>query len=43
MNELLAESVDDWMIELLEGIWEHAEIDTEVGKLPSTSHEVCGN
>ncbi|MBX3178846.1 MAG: hypothetical protein KF886_15940 [Candidatus Hydrogenedentes bacterium] len=43
LNELLGPSPwTDRMIELLDGIWEHAEIDTEVGKLPSTSHEVCG-
>ena len=43
LNELLGPSPwTDRMIGLLDGIWEHATIDTEVGKLPSTSHEVCG-
>ncbi len=43
LNELLGPSPwTDRMIGLLDGIWEHAEIDTEVGKLPSISHEVCG-
>jgi hypothetical protein len=43
MNELLGPSPwTDRMIDLLDGVWKHATIDTEVGKLPSTSHEVCG-
>lgn len=43
LNELLGPSPwTDRMLGLLDGIWEHAKIDTEVGKLPSTSHEVCG-
>ncbi len=32
----------DRMLELLDAVWEHAEIETEVGMLPSTSHEVAG-
>lgn len=30
------------MLGLVDDIWKHATIDTEVGRLPSTSHEVAG-
>lgn len=43
LTELLGPSPwSDRMLELLDEIWKHATIDTEVGKLPSTSHEVAG-
>ena len=32
----------DRMLALLDDIWKHCEHDSEVGKLPSTSHEVAG-
>jgi hypothetical protein len=31
------------MVGLLDAMWEHADIETEVGKVPANSHEVCGN
>lgn len=43
LNELLGPS--PWtnrMIELVNGVWEHADTESEVGPLPSTSHEVSG-
>ncbi len=44
LNELLGPSPwTDRMLGLLDGIWEHATIDSEVGMLPSTSHEVSGD
>jgi len=43
LTELLGPSPwSDRMLDLLDDIWKQATIDTEVGKLPSTSHEVCG-
>lgn len=44
LTELLGPSPwSERMLGLLEDIWKHAEKDTEVGLLPSTSHEVCGD
>jgi hypothetical protein len=31
------------MIGLMDDIWKHAEVDTEVGRIPAASHEVCGD
>jgi hypothetical protein len=33
----------DRMIELIDDVWKHAAKSSEVGPLPSTSHEVCGD
>ncbi len=33
----------DRMLELIDGVWQHAGIETEAGKLPTTSHEVAGD
>ncbi len=44
VTELLGQSPwSDRMLELLDDIWRHGAIETEVGPLPSTSHEVCGD
>jgi hypothetical protein len=43
MTELMGPSPwCDRMLGLLDDIWANAAVETEVGKLPSTSHEVCG-
>lgn len=43
VTELLGPSPwSDRMLGLLDDIWKHGEEQTEVGVLPSTSHEVCG-
>lgn len=44
LTELLGPSPwSDRMLRLLDDILKNAAYDTEVGKLPSTSHEVCGD
>lgn len=44
LTELLGPSPwSDRMLGMLDDIWEHAEYETEVGRLPSVSHEVCGD
>jgi len=44
LTELLGPSPwSDRMVQMLDEILAHATYDTEAGKLPSTSHEVCGD